>query len=136
MNLSTPITFQFSGKSYRAEPLGLADLVEHAKWVRDQHMAEVIGQMNGLPTEIAVAVWKHEKGIADKIQYGSKVYRTVAFDIPGYVYALFLALRKNIPDIELKTAYEVFFGDLVKHREHCLELLGYKTDPTTPTDPA
>jgi uncharacterized LabA/DUF88 family protein len=135
MEINTPIIFTLNKKTYTANPLGLKDLMQHARFLRDEHMSEVITQMKNVPAEIALGIWKYEKQYCEQIQYGSTIWKAVSFDISGYVYAIYLGIKKTMPEVDIGVAFDIFFEDMVKGRDKAVELLGYtKKDPPVPTD--
>lgn len=135
MNLPVPASIEHKGKTYRVPPLGLSELLEHAKWLRDSYMAEANRQMVGLPVEIAKQTWIVARQEADAIRLGSKEYRDVVFHYESLIYALWLSLKEQT--VGMETIKAMFAEDLNNITNITCEALGYvQPDPTKPAEPA
>lgn len=85
--------------------MGLADLLELGRYLRDRYMDEVKRQMVGLPKELALDIWKLERKEAERLQVGTAAFNAIALTTPeGIAYTLFLALRKADPSFTLDAA--------------------------------
>lgn len=136
-SLPVPTTIDHNGKTLRVIPLGLADLLEHAQWMRDQHVNEAKKQMVGLPIDLAKHAYDEARKEASLIKIGTEEYREAALDFGGRVYALWLSIRKEVKDFPVALVYEIFAEDMGRAMGVSAESLGFmRPDPTKPAGPA
>lgn len=137
MELPTPEELEYNGKTYRLLPLGLADLVEQAKWLRDQHISEAKRQMVGLPEPLAKHAWTEARAEAAKIKLGTEEYRDATLERDGLAHALWLAWGKIDSAVTMATMYDVLRVTKYEGYRVVAMLLGMiAPDPKQPGGPA
>jgi hypothetical protein len=138
MKLLTPKTITHKDKTYHVSVLGLADLLEHAQWLRDEHMSEAKRHMVGLPFDLAKHAYDEARKEIEDIRLGTLKYFERLWHLKSITYALWLAIRKEDKGLELATVLEMAAEDYQACSEVAETALNIRreADPTEPEAPA
>lgn len=133
-DLPTPFVMAVGGKTYRVKPLTLGDLLELAKYHRDNAMIEAKRQMVGLPLDLAKHAWDEAKKNADKIVVGSLEKKLADITFEGLIYGLWLGLKPEQPQMSLDDVRSIFDADISLASDTAMEAMGYtRPNPLPPT---
>jgi hypothetical protein len=126
LEVPTPLTLSYKGKSYVLTPLGARDMVEHANYLRDLYLDQTKKDLKGLPIDAAIQVFKDAKAFADKIKPVTDEYTEQAQTFAGLTYQFYLSVRKKHPDVSLELAADILESNFGEIAAKANQMAGFK----------